>query len=237
MKALSIILAFALVVSLSLTAAAAEQTPSAPATVTANGSATVSLMADTATIQIGASTRKPSVIAAQSENDTIVNAILEALVAAGIPKEDTATSYYNVNVIQPDPYAQPQVTEVQYEVSNMLYVAIKDLTKLSAVIEAASNAGANSIYGLTFASSKNQEAYDKALTRAVEDAARKAAVLAKAVGRELGDVVSVGDERVFNGAYGYMNNMDMMAKAGAATAIVSGDVSVSANITVTYNLK
>lgn len=232
MKKLSLIVAIVLALSLSLTALAADDA----ATVTVTGSATVSLSADTATIQIGASTRQPTVAQAQSENDAIVTAVLEALANAGIAKQDIATSMYNVNVLQPDPYMQPATTEVQYEVSNMLYVTIKDLTKLSAAIEAASVAGANNIYGLFFASSKNQEAYDRALTRAVEDAARKADVLAKAVGKELGSVVSIGDEQIYNGMFGVMNSMEMMAK-DAGAVIVTGDVSVSANVKVTYNLK
>lgn len=233
MKKLSLLLVFALMLSLSLPAAAADAQP----TVTVNGDATVSLMADTATIQIGANTRRPTVAQAQNENDAIVSAILKALTEAGIPKEDITTSMYNVNVIQPDPYMQPSTGEVQYEVSNMLYVTIKDLTLLNAAIEAASEAGANNIYGLFFTSSKSQEAYDRALTRAVEDAARKAAVLAKSVGKELGDLVGMGDERVFGGSYGYMNSMEMMAKEDGSAVIVTGDVSVSASITITYNLK
>ncbi len=46
---------------------------------TVTGNATVSLMADTATIWMGASTRKDSVAQAQSENDSIMTAVLAAL--------------------------------------------------------------------------------------------------------------------------------------------------------------
>lgn len=233
MKRIAWILALSLVLSLSLPALAAQDA----ALVTANGSATVSLMADTATIQIGASTRKPSVREAQEINDGIMNAVLEALINAGIPKEDIATSMYNVSASQYDPYGTPEERRLQYEVSNILYVTIRDMTKLSAAIEAATAAGANSIYGLSFSSSKNQEAYDRALTRAVEDAARKAAVLAKALGRELGDLVSIGNEQTFAGGYGVSNSMEMLDKQDVRAMIVSGDASVSANITATYKLK
>lgn len=231
-RTIILILIATLMLSLSLPAWA-EDAP----TVTVTGNATVSLMADTATIWIGASTRKDSVAQAQSENDSIMTAVLAALLKAGIPQEDIATSMYDINVIQPDPYGSWAKDNPQYEVSNVLFVTIRDLNVLSAAIDAASTAGANNIYGLSFASSKNQEAYDRALERAVEDAARKAHVLAKATGKELGDVVSIGNEQLYGGAYGIMNSMDMMSRKESGAVIVSGDVSVSANITITYKLK
>lgn len=119
----------------------------------------------------------------------------------------------------------------------MLYVTIKDLDKLVQAIDSALAAGANSIYGLVFSSSKSTEAYHTALQRAVEDAQAKAKVLADAVGKELGDVITVTNEALYGGSFGARNAMDMMAGSEKGAAIITGDVSVTASVIVEYELK
>lgn len=203
------------------------------------GTATVSLMADTATIQIGTNTKADTVSKAQSENNTIMQKVIAALEREGIAKEDIVTSYYDVSMRMDQVFGDSTADQAgnMYEVSNMLYVTIKDLDKLVQAIDSALAAGANSIYGLVFSSSKSTEAYHTALQRAVEDAQAKAKVLADAVGKELGDVITVTNEALYGGSFGARNAMDMMAGSEKGAAIITGDVSVTASVIVEYELK
>ena len=134
------------------------------------GTATVSLMADTATIQIGTNTKADTVSKAQSENNTIMQKVIAALEREGIAKEDIVTSYYDVSMRMDQVFGDSTADQAgnMYEVSNMLYVTIKDLDKLVQAIDSALAAGANSIYDAVFSSSKSTEAYHTALQRAVE---------------------------------------------------------------------
>jgi uncharacterized protein YggE len=203
------------------------------------GTATVSLMADTATIQIGTNTKADTVSKAQSENNTIMQKVIAALEREGIAKEDIVTSYYDVSMRMDQVFGDSTADQAgnMYEVSNMLYVTIKDLDKLVQAIDSALAAGANSIYGLVFSSSKSTEAYHTALQRAVEDAQAKAKVLADAVGKELGDVITVTNEALYGGSFGARNAMDMIAGSEKGAAIITGDVSVTASVIVEYELK
>lgn len=206
--------------------------------ITAQGTGTVSLAADMANIQIGALTRAATVAEAQSKNDAIMNAVIAALIKEGVAKEDIITSQYNVNLVYTDPFQQQSTgTTEKYEVSNLVNITVRELPRISTLIDAAAKAGANNIYGLTFSSSKSTEAYQKALQRAVEDANARAKALAAAAGKELGDIISITSEQTYNAMYGASNYMDMLSAKAQGAAIVSGDVSVAANVTVTYAIK
>ncbi len=208
-----------------------------------NGSATVSLAADTATIQIGVNTRKDTVREAQSENARLMAAVMQAIKDAGVDEKDIVTSQFNVFSnfdYEIDSFGK-EIRKLHYEVQNNVSVTIHDLTMIGTLLDAAMDAGANTSYGITFSSTKQNEAYLKALARAVEDAQQKAQVLAAAAGVELGQLtqITTGQNTVVFGrdAYGISNTYSYDAKAAAGTSITSGDVSVMADVVLEYSFK
>lgn len=230
-KLLSLMLIAAMMLTLALPAMAESEKN----VVRVNGTASVSLAADTATLYLGATLRGKTVEDAQKKNAAVMKRVLLAIEAAGIPKEDIATSEYNVWINSDHGYSLGE-GETNYEVSNELCVTIRDLSRLSAVIDEATKAGANSIYGLEFTNSKTDEAYEKAMRLAVENAKANAQVLASAAGRTLGEVLRIEDMGYSRGGYGLQNNMEMMGSSDQGAAIVSGDVSVTAAVVVEFEL-
>ncbi len=202
-----------------------------------SGNAFVTLAADTATLQIGVTTRKDTVAEAQAENSEIMQKVIRAVLDTGIAENDVITSQFSVYTGR-DYYTDENGTEAvreYFEVNNMLSVVVRDLGLLGKVLDAGMEAGANQTYGISFSSTKENEAYQKALTRAVEDAQQKARVLAEAAGKSLGDLLTM-DASQGGYYYGISNVFD--AKAGAAeSAIVGGDVSVSANVVLEYSFE
>ena len=65
------------------------------------------------------------------------------------------------------------------------------LAGAGALIDAAVAAGANTVYGPSLSRSDADALYDQALEKAVADAKDRAALLAKAAGRELGRVTAI----------------------------------------------
>lgn len=209
-----------------------------------NGNAVVSLAADTAIIQIGVHTRKESVREAQAENAELMAAVMEALRQCGIEDKDIITSQFNVNSVYEYGMSSlgQETRTLYYEVQNNVSVTIHDLTMIGSVLDAAVEAGANTTYGISFSSTQENEAYQKALTRAVEDAIQKAKVLAAAAGVELGDLVLINSTQTQSvyarDAYGIQNSYAMEAKmSDAGTSIVSGDVTVAAEVTLEYRFQ
>lgn len=205
-----------------------------------SGNATVALAADTAVIQLGVNTRKESVQEAQSENAALMNAVIEAIKAAGVAEKDVITSRFNV--FSSYEYTSSLGREIRtryYEVQNTVSVTIHDMSLIGKVLDDAVAAGANTSYGITFSSTEENEAYLKALARAYEDAEKKAQVLCAAAGKTLGELTLIDATR--NSAdYGILNMYNAKGTAEDAradTSILSGDVSVSATVTLEFAIK
>ena len=200
---------------------------------TVQGSATVSVKADYATLSIGVQTDDTTVALSQNANAAAMNAVLAALHAMGIDKDDITTSSFNVYSYDDSSLLTKKSTK--YHVTNMLTVTVRDLTLIGTVIDTATAAGANVLGGLSFESTARNEAYQKAMTRAVEDAKTKAQVLAAAAGKTLGELLSIET----NGNYSYAGatNYYAMDAKEASTTIVSGDTLVSASVTLVYSFQ
>ena len=227
-----------LLIVLSVPALAEEN----PRLIRVSGNATVALAADTATMQIGVNTKKPTVQEAQKENAALMNAVLDALHAIGIEDQDIMTSQFNVSSMFDYSVSSlgQEIRTQYYEVQNNVSVTVHDLTLIGQVLDAAMEAGANTSYGITFSSTKQNEAYQKALTRAVEDAMQKAGVLAAAAKVQLGNLVSMNatQNQYAMGGYGISNAYVYEAKSmDRGTVITSGDITVSADVTLEYEFQ
>lgn len=206
-------------------------------TLRVTGSATLSLAADRATLYIGANVSGVSVEEAQQKSEAIMDQVLKAIEKAGIPKGDIVTNQYDVSVSN-DGYEHlsGDGSKTIYRVNSMLFVTVRQLDLLAKVVGEATKAGANSIYGLEFSSSKGEEAYDRVMTLAVEKAKKNAETLATATGKKLGTIIRVEDGGVYRGQFAASNSMDMLSAKGVGAAIVTGDVSLSATVTLEYEL-
>ena len=223
------LIAAALCLMMALTLAAPALAEENAPVVRVSGNATIALAADTATLQVGVTTRADTVGEAQAENARLMNAVLETLYGMGLEEKDVITSMFN------DTGKEKRTS--YYQVENMLNVKVRDLSQVGPILDAAMAAGANTTYGIVFSSTQENEAYLKALRRAVEDARTKAQVLAEAAGMELGELKLV-DASQSGGFYGISNTFkEEAADRAGGTAIVSGDVSVNASVVLEYALK
>lgn len=231
-KLLSIILVLALLlpcIALAETVAVAEN-----ATITVTGSASVTLKADYARISVGVSSKAATVEQAANENNAAIFAVIEALKEAGVAEEDIATSNYSV-------YAEYDYASfggqklTGYNVTNQLTVIIRDMEHIGATLDKATAAGANNIYNIEFLSTKADEAQDEATVYAVQDAMRRAKLLAGAAGLELGGIKSISDTVASYGIVtrSYASKLD----AAAGNSILPDDTSVSASVTIVFELK
>ncbi|MBR0217757.1 MAG: SIMPL domain-containing protein [Clostridia bacterium] len=238
-KFLAVFAAVLLIVSLAVPALAENGR-----VIQVSGSGVVSLAADTASLQIGVNTRKESVKEAQKENANLMAAVMEAIKKAGIEEKDIMTSQFNVfsSYEYSTSVLGKETRTPYYEVQNTVTVIIHDLSMVGAVLDAAMEAGANTTYGISFSSTQANDAYQKALTRAVEDAMTKAQVLAAAAGVELGELIRIdatqNSDSYFRETYGITNSYAYSAKTDeAGTAITGGDLTVTAGVVLEYAIK
>lgn len=166
---------------------------SGPSTVSVSGHGSVMVTPDAASISVGVTVINANLSEAQAQATSTMNAVLDALRAAGISDNDVQTSNYSVNVLQEYDTNGLPARVSGYQVSNQVNVMIRDLGKLGDILDAAVQAGANSIYGVSFIVTDSTKAATQARKDAVADATRKAQEIADATGMRLGRVVSVNE--------------------------------------------
>jgi len=214
--------------------AQAEHAAAPGATITVSGNATVTLKADYAQVTVGVSTKAPTVEEASQKNTAAIHAVISALTEAGVLEEDIATSNYSVNA-EYDYSSMGGQRLTGYNVSNQLNVTIRDMEHIGATLDKATAAGANTIYNIQFLSTKPDAAMDEATAYAVQDAMRRAQLLADAAGLQLGNIVSITDTVTGYGGMPrtYKSTMD----SAAGNSILPDDASVSASVTIVFELK
>jgi hypothetical protein len=209
------------------TASGAAGTSTPSRLVTASGHGTVTVVPDQALVSAGVVTRASTAAAALAQNAREMQQVIAALEGAGGSNVQTQqVSLY------PQTNEQGDVTgySAQNSVSAKTAVA-----KAGALIDAAVAAGANSVDGPTLSTSDRDALYRKALEQAVADARAKAEALAHAGGFAVGSVFSVAE----SGAAPPVTweAVPAAAKASDATPIEPGTEDVTADVTVSFEIR
>lgn len=193
-------------------------------TVTVMGTGVVLAVPDRAELAAGVETRAATARAALAANAAAMRKVLDALRAKGGKNVTTQTVSLSTAF---DQNGQPNGF-----VATNVASAETTLDGAGALIDAAVDAGANSVSGPSLSRSDAEELYRQALERAVEDAKRRAEVLAGATGRSLGAVKAIAE--------GGDVAVPYAAKSSAAadsTPVVSGAQEQAATVSVTYELR
>lgn len=129
------------------------------------------------------------------------------------------------------PPAQPK-RDGSFVVNNTLNVTVRDLAKLGEALSSATEAGANTIWGVDFRIDNPEPLVAQARDKAVEDAIAKAKRLAEVSGVKLGPLVSVDESG--HSAPAPAGGV-FFAKA-ASVPVEAGTLEISANVTVRFAL-
>ena len=164
-----------------------SETQASDRTVSTTGLAIIRSSPDEALVTLGVRTDAPSAQEAMETNAERMSDVVGALLEAGLDEDDLATAWIN---LYPRWYDTGSSVD-GFTAENQITVTVRDLDRVGAIIDRAVAAGANLTSGITFRVSNANEAADRALTEAVDDARRTAELLAAAGDAELGAVVSI----------------------------------------------
>jgi uncharacterized protein len=217
----------AMVVGMTGPAAAQDGTPTPStdrATVSVNGHGSVAVAPDTASVTVGVSITDETLAGAQATASERMAAILDTLREQGVANEDIQTVNYSVNVIQNfDSQGLPSDVS-QFQVSNQVNVTIRQLDQVGPILDAAVEAGANSIYGVNFYVEDTSAVASEARQLAVQDAQARAEELAGAAGLSVGSVISITET--------YGPSPMPLGRGGSAVMAESADLPIEAGSTV-----
>ena len=222
----------------SIAAAQSQGTSERTRTITVVGEGKVRVAPDVARINLGIETIGSQVKQTSSEAAATMEAMLTALEAQGIEGKDIQTSYYNIWVERP--YGGPegsQPSEPIYHVNNTVMVTVRDLNKITDVLGAVLDAGANTVNSIDFNVVDPSQLQAEAREKAVADALATAQELAGLAGVEVGEVVSVS-EVVTAGIIPVSEAAAYAQGVGGGVGPISpGEVEVSTQLQVTYAIQ
>ena len=134
---------------------------------------------------------------------TSIAAIKQALLDAGVEESEINTD--SINIYANYDYSDNTEVIVGYTASNSLSVRHPDMDNVGSLIDAAFVAGANTLDNVQFTVQDDTQAREQALTMAVEDARRKADVLASAAGLQVASIerISEGGVSVYDSMRNY----------------------------------
>ncbi len=114
---------------------------------------------------------------------------------------------------------------------------VEDLGLVGQVIDAALDAGANQLDGVSFGLQDDQAVRQQALRQAIAEARGKADAMADALGVELDAIISVTEDNVFVRQPVMEAARGIALQVEAPTSVSPGEVSVSASVSIEYRIE
>jgi len=222
--------------------------------ITVSGDAAVMVVPDRVTITIGVESWNASLVAAKTDNDERLAAIVAAVGGFGVERRDVQTDFVSIDPEHKDDWEDGGRRVVGkkvlgYYVRRSAVVTLRDVSKFEALLTGAIEAGANHIQGIAFETTKLREYRDEARAIAMKAAKEKAVALAGELEQDIGGPQSISEGYAHWGSSygswwgghhggGMSQNIAQRGPSGPPEgAMVPGTISVTANVSVTFQLR
>lgn len=207
-------------------------------TITVSGSGEITVEPDAAYVNLGVLTKGKTADEAQQENAKIYEQLNKVLFDQfKIENKDVKTvSFY----VQPEYRYQegkePIITG--YTATHTIRITYRDLDRIGELLDAATKAGVNQVNNVQFITEKSEEYELEAMKLAMENARRKAEVLAAAEGQKVKGVYQIVQQGAGNVVYSSRGMAgvayEMAADMAVKTAVNPGEIIISTSVTVVY---
>jgi uncharacterized protein YggE len=207
--------------------------------VSVTGISEVEVVPDEAVVQLGVETVAPDAVQAKSGNNRSIQAVLRLTKKLGIEDKYVQTSSLSIQQEYEYPGNNKPRRSTGFRVSNHMTILLKDLSKIDQLLDEAVKAGANSVEGVQFQSSRLKDIQSDARKAAVLDARAKAQALCGALGVKVGRPLTITENQD-----GYQPPRPMMALRAMAVspdsggpAVSAGQIKISQNVSVVFELE
>ena len=198
---------------------------------------------DLATFSAGVNSSGKTAAEALAKNAADMNRVIAALKRAGIAERDIQTSNLSLNPVYADMSRQPsnpleQVVPpiIGYQVNNTVTVKQRNLAEYGKVIDTLVANGANQVNGPGFEVDNPDAAMDEARAEAMKKARARANLYASAAGLKVVRVLSISESGGYVPQPPVMYARAAMAEMAAPTPVAAGEVSLSASVSVLFEL-
>ncbi len=176
---------------------------------------------------------------ALAKNSESMNKVIEFLKNSGIEEKDLKTTTFRISPRyewhngSEFSYPTGQRVLVGYEVTQSLEVKIRDMSKIGALIEGATNAGATGVGNLEFTFDDEDELKKQAREIAINKAKLKAKELSQQLGVGLGRITNFSESEVSPIFYDIKEAYGM---GGGAPEVETGENLIQSTVIITYEI-
>ncbi len=198
------------------------------------GTGRVTAKPDIATLSLGVQAEARTVADAQAQAQQAMSAVMASLTANGVADKDIQTSSFSIQPVYNYTTGNQRILE-GYQVTNIVTIKIRDLTKTGTIIDAAVAAGGN----LTIVNSINFTIEDPTLLNnqardlAIKDAVAKAQQVAGLTDVKLGKLIYFSE----TGGYVAPPRVAIGAQEVASTPISPGELDVTVSVQLVYDIQ
>ncbi len=230
-----------LLVSLALTAQAADAQQAPVRSITVQGEVVIKAAADKADLTVTLYREAKQAVKAKEQVDRLLVTLRSIIKEYDIAEKDMRTQYTS---IQPR-YDYPAIgngkpTLEGYAAQHSIIITLRDIDKLGALMQAMVERGIDRVDNIAYGLQKEGSLKEDALIQAIDVARRKAVRLAKAAGTEAAEVLTIQE----SGTYiqppqpiAIMRSEYASASSKVSAAPPVGDVEIRSSVTASYLLK
>lgn len=209
--------------------------PTAVEGITVSGTGEAFAPPDVATLTLGIEVSAPTVAEARERAADAADRLIAAVKANGVQDRDIQTTYIAVNPLYDytPTGSPPRITG--YSVANILTVRVRDLDRVSAVIDDALGAAGDAarLNGIQFGIDNREALLREAREKAIADARARAETYAAAAGVRVGEVRSISE---VSSPSVVVPRAPATGADARGTPIEPGEASLSVTVTVTFAL-
>jgi uncharacterized protein YggE len=192
---------------------------------------------DVADVNLGVTKQGEDAQAAAAEAATTMDAVINALLEAGVAESDIQTTSLSLYAVYDYNDNPPEIEG--WEARNLVNATVRDIESVGEVVDAATAAGATDVTGISFRVDDPAAAEAEARSAAVADARVKADQLAADAGVTIIGVVSISESGAQMPQPIYMERaaFDMAAaEAIPTTPVLPGQVELSISVFIQYEI-
>jgi len=216
------------------TLATAQVQPNQQPQINVSGEGKIIVAPDQADITVGVSNTGTNATEVKKANDVAVDKVIKYLKSQKLPQGDYQTQRVTLN----RDYDLSKKKE-SYVASQTIVIHLKDLSNYDALMMGLTDAGINTINGVSFKTSKQAQYESEARIKAVADANKKAADYTGALGQKLGKALLVTDntQTYYPPVYRMATMMEKSMDAAAPRETLAvGEITITANVNISYLL-
>ncbi|MEW5718414.1 MAG: SIMPL domain-containing protein, partial [Chloroflexota bacterium] len=215
--------------------------------ITTTGDAEIRVAPDEVIVILGVETWDKNIQIAKKQNDDRIKRITALTKDFGIDPNYVQTDQINVEPRYRNGY-YTDADFIGYFIRKTMVITLKDVSKFEDVFTGALGAGATHVQGVQFRTTELRKYRDQARALAIKAAKEKASALAGELGRKIGEPQSIQENSAtwwssYSSRWGGAMTQNVMQNVGGGSAFgdegtfAPGQISISARVTVTFDLE